>query len=64
MVGAILIHHRQPLGAAILGSGLGHIDDAAVEIGAFAGQPRIDGVGALVRGAAPLRGRDDEALAH
>ena len=62
-VGAVLVHDREPFDAARLGAGLGDIDHAAVEIGAFAGQPLIDRIGAFVPGAAPVGRRHDEALA-
>ena len=62
VIGTVRIHDRQPLGAVILRAAFGDIGDAAVEEGAFAGQARIDGVGAFVRGAAPVRRLDDEAL--
>src|SRR3546814_2093290 len=47
-----------------LGAALGEIDDAAVEEGRFARQARIDGIGAFMRGAAPVGGLDFEPLAH
>ncbi len=62
MVGAIGIHDRELLAAAILGAGLGDIGDLAVEERALARQPRIDHVGALVRSAAPFVGANDIAL--
>src|SRR3546814_7443656 len=55
---------RQPLDAIPLGAALGDIGDAAVEEGRFARQARIDGVGAFMRGAAPVGGLDFEPLAH
>jgi hypothetical protein len=54
----------EPLDPVILGPGLGDVGDAAVEERALAREPRIDEVGALVRGAAPLGGADHPALAH
>src|SRR3546814_1463444 len=53
---------REPLGPVALGAGFRDIDDAAVEIGAFTRQAGIDHIGAFVRRAAPVGGRDDEAL--
>src|SRR3546814_3525681 len=47
-----------------LGAALGDIDDAAVEEGRFARQARIDGIGAFMRGAAPVGGLDFEPLAQ
>src|SRR3546814_19568808 len=52
------------LDAVPLRPALGDIGDAAVEEGRLARQARIDGVGAFVRGAAPVAGLDLESLAH
>ena len=54
MVRAVRIHHREPLQPVTLRPGLGDVGDAAVEERALARQPRIDHVGALVPGAAPV----------
>ena len=63
MIGPVAVHDGQPLGAVILRAGLRDIGDPAVEERAFAGQPRIDDIGAFVRGAAPVRRRHDPAFA-
>ena len=62
MVGAVRIHDRDALLAGILGAGLGDVDDARVEKGLLPREARVDGVGAFVRGAAPVGGVDREAL--
>lgn len=64
MVGAVLVHDREPLDALGLTAGFRNIDDTAVEISAFAGQTRIDRIGAFVRGAAPEGGLGREALSR
>ena len=55
-IGAIVIHDPDALAARVLGTAFLHESHAAVEIGAFAGQARIDLIGGLVRGAAPVAG--------
>ena len=58
MIGAVLVHDRETLGALLRRPGLGDVDDAAVEIAVFAGDPLIDLVGDDVRDTSPvLRGR-------
>src|SRR5262249_46894858 len=52
-IGAVLIHQRQPLDAALLGASLVDEYDAAVEITLLAGQALIDLVGDDVTDAAP-----------
>ena len=64
MIGPVAVHDGQPLGAVILGTGLGDIGDTAVEERAFAGQPGIDQIRAFVRGAPPVCGLHHPALAH
>src|SRR3546814_18157647 len=62
VIGAILIHDREPLGTVALGAGFRDIDDAAVEIGAFTRQAGIDLIGQFVCREAPVGGGDDDAL--
>ena len=64
MVTAIGVHDREPLDAVPLWPALGDIGDAAVEEGRFTRKARIDGVGAFVRGAAPVGRLDLEPLPH
>ena len=56
------VHDGDALGAVGLGPALGDIDDARVEIGTLPREARVDEVGALVRGAAPVGLGDGEAL--
>ncbi len=44
LVLAVLVHDRQPPGAAIARPGLRHVDDAGIEIALLAQQPLIDHV--------------------
>ena len=62
-VGAVLIHEREPLDAAILRPGLVDEDDAAVEIALLAGDPLVDGVRDDVGDAPPVVGRGGVLLA-
>ncbi len=64
MVRAIAIHDGEALGAVPLRPAFRDIGNAAVEEGALAGKARIDGVGAFMRGAAPIARGDDIALAR
>src|SRR5436305_11124287 len=54
MIGAVLIHQREPFFPLLGGAGFGDVDDAAVEIAVFAGDPLIDLVGDDVRDPAPV----------
>jgi hypothetical protein len=58
------IHDREPFHPPVLRPGFGDVGDAAVEERAFAGQARVDRVGAFVRGAAPVARSHHEALAR
>jgi hypothetical protein len=63
VIGAVRIHDRELLHPFPLRALLRDVGDAAVEEGAFAGEARIDGVGAFMRRSAPVPGVDDKTLA-
>ena len=63
-IGAVLVHHREPLDAALLRPGLVHEHHAAVEIALLTGHPLIDLVGDDVRDAAPIFRRGEILLAR
>ena len=63
MVGAVLVHDRQPLDAVFLRAGLVDIDDTGVEIAFFARQALVDRVGDDVGDAAPVGLVGEELLA-
>ena len=61
-VGAVLVHHGQPLAAALLRAGLVDEDDLRVEIALLAGEALVDLVGDEMPQPAPLLRGDDESL--
>src|SRR3546814_7554470 len=63
VVGAILVHDRQPLDAAVGRTALGDIDDAGVEITVLAGDALVDGVGDQMRQPAPVVRRGEQRQA-
>ena len=62
-VGAVLVHDREPLDAALLGAGLVDEHHAGVEIALLAGQALVDLVGDDVRDAPPVFRRGEILLA-
>ena len=54
-VGAVLVHHGEPLAALVLGAGLVDEDDLGVEVALLAGQALIDLVGDEMAEPAPIR---------
>ena len=54
MIGAVLIHDRQPLDAVGVRPGLGDIDDLGVEVRRLAGDPLVDRIGDLMGHAPPV----------
>ena len=61
-IGAVLVHHGEPLGAPVLGAGLVDEHDLRVEIALLAGQALVDLVRHQMPEPAPLVLSDHEAL--
>ena len=61
MVGAVLIHDREPLDPIGRRTALRDVDDAGIEIAGLAGDALIDRIGDLVRHPAPVVGGGGEA---
>jgi hypothetical protein len=62
MVRPVPVHDRDPLDQRCSLAALGDVGDTRVEDAFLPGQPLVGGVGAAVRGAAPVGRRDEEAL--
>ena len=63
MVGAVLVHDRQPLDPVGARPGLGDIDDLGVEVAVLARDPLVDRIGDLMRHAPPVVGHGLEPQA-
>ena len=63
VIGAVLIHDREPLHPVGRRAAFGDIDDPGVEIAGLAGDPLIDRIGDLVRHPPPVVGARGEAQA-